>query len=376
MTERKRPLLDAPTDLRSAALSGAPVIDVRAPVEFARGRVPGATNAPLLDDEQRARVGLEYKKNGQAAAVALGLALVSGDDLARKMERWTSLAKSDERAVVCCFRGGLRSQSVAKALAEAGFPRPALAGGYKRARRFLLEALDAIPEAETFARIGGFTGAGKTEILGRVRGRARAVCLETLARHRGSAFGAWGDPQPSLATFENDLAAELWRENERPLGGPVWVEDESRLVGRLTIPRALHDRMSSAPLFVAERPRRDRARFLAFSYLADTYGFRDGEPGDSSALEEAERATVKALLSIQKRLGGSETQAILKAMQAAFSEQRKTGSFEAHVDWVERALGSYYDPAYGKHLAAHEELVLMRGSPEEVTEAMAESARA
>ena len=49
-----------------------PLIDVRAPIEYAAGAIPGSVNLPLMNDEERHLVGLCYKKNGQAAAVALG----------------------------------------------------------------------------------------------------------------------------------------------------------------------------------------------------------------------------------------------------------------------------------------------------------------
>ncbi|HEX2977133.1 MAG TPA: rhodanese-like domain-containing protein [Bacteroidales bacterium] len=39
-----------------------PVIDVRSPLEFSNGHIPGAINIPLFNDEERARVGTKYKK--------------------------------------------------------------------------------------------------------------------------------------------------------------------------------------------------------------------------------------------------------------------------------------------------------------------------
>ena len=42
------------------ALLVRPLIDVRAPVEFARGALPGAVNLPLRDDAERHAVGIRY----------------------------------------------------------------------------------------------------------------------------------------------------------------------------------------------------------------------------------------------------------------------------------------------------------------------------
>jgi tRNA 2-selenouridine synthase len=44
---------------------GVPLLDVRAPVEFSQGAFPGAINLPLMEDEERHRVGLRYKQAGQ-----------------------------------------------------------------------------------------------------------------------------------------------------------------------------------------------------------------------------------------------------------------------------------------------------------------------
>ncbi len=49
-----------------------PLLDVRAPSEFAAGAFPSALNLPLLDDEQRHVIGTEYAVSGQQAAIELG----------------------------------------------------------------------------------------------------------------------------------------------------------------------------------------------------------------------------------------------------------------------------------------------------------------
>ena len=46
-----------------------PVIDVRSEGEFEQGRIPLATNVPLLNNEERKKVGICYKENGNEAAV-------------------------------------------------------------------------------------------------------------------------------------------------------------------------------------------------------------------------------------------------------------------------------------------------------------------
>ena len=52
-----------------------PIVDVRAPIEYTKGHIPGAINIPLFTDRERASVGICYKNEGHDSAVELGLAV-------------------------------------------------------------------------------------------------------------------------------------------------------------------------------------------------------------------------------------------------------------------------------------------------------------
>jgi len=67
------------TDYRAILASDTPLIDVRAPIEFAQGAMPAALNLPLMNDDERAAVGTCYKRQGPEAALALGHSLVNGE---------------------------------------------------------------------------------------------------------------------------------------------------------------------------------------------------------------------------------------------------------------------------------------------------------
>ena len=357
-----KPAFLAPDDLRDALFVGHPLIDVRAPVEFAAGTLPGAINLPLLDDEQRAAVGVLYKQKGSIAAIELGKLLVSGTDLERKMESWLGFARAHPNALIFCFRGGLRSQSVRDALASAGAPLPALEGGFKRARRALIDALEAVVRSERFVAVSGCTGSAKTRLIRDLSAsrKSRAIDLEGLAHHKGSAFGALPEPQPSQVNFENTLAIDLWRQNESAISGPIVLEDESRLIGRAELPLPLYKRLMEAPLYVIETPRAERAEFLARSYV------QDGLPS-----VEAFRLFVRsAIAAISKRLGGAESSALLAMANTACDEHERSGDVTAHVPWTMRLLERYYDPLYLKHLHAASERIAMRGSYADVQEAV------
>ncbi|UWN51475.1 tRNA 2-selenouridine synthase [Alcanivorax sp. ALC70] len=136
-------MADDTRDYRALFLNRAPLLDVRAPVEFAKGAFPGATNLPLLDDGERHKVGIRYKQAGQAAAIDLGNELVSGRVKRARLNAWRQWRADHPDGYLYCFRGGLRSRTTQAWLANEGIDVPLVVGGYKAMRRFLLESLDA-----------------------------------------------------------------------------------------------------------------------------------------------------------------------------------------------------------------------------------------
>ena len=227
------------------------LIDVRSPSEFAKGHIPGACNIPLFSDAERVAVGTTYKQVGRQAAFALGLELVA--------PKVTPLFDQVSGPVdVYCWRGGMRSEAVCILLTLAGIQSTRRIGGYKAFRRWVLETL---AKPRQFRVLGGLTGSGKTEELNR---RERKIDLEKLANHRGSSFGMLGQeaPQPSQEHFENLIAVELDRLGD----GPIWVEDESRLIGTCKIPDPLFAQFQAAPIEVIEASRAERLKRLVAEY--------------------------------------------------------------------------------------------------------------
>lgn len=51
-------------------------VDVRSPVEYEQGHIPGAANLPLFTNEERAIVGKIFKQKGRFEAIKVGLSLV------------------------------------------------------------------------------------------------------------------------------------------------------------------------------------------------------------------------------------------------------------------------------------------------------------
>ena len=218
-----------------------PVIDVRTPAEFSRGHCPGAANLPLFSDQERAAVGAVYKQQSREAAILLGLDYV-GPKMRTFLEKAQALVRHNT-LLFYCWRGGMRSQSLAWLAELYGYQTYTLEGGYKAFRRYVLT---------TFARpapvliLGGKTGSGKTDMLRVLAQKGQQIIdLEGLARHKGSVFGGLGQPlQPSQQQFENELGL-CWRDLRRDR--PVWLEDESRSIGQVVIPQDILTQMTTAP---------------------------------------------------------------------------------------------------------------------------------
>ena len=309
------------TDAFLARPHGVPVIDVRTPDEFALGHIPGAVNVPLFSNEECAEIGTAYKQEGRNRAVGIGLRCVGPrlDALAGTLLALTDPA--DPRLHIHCWRGGMRSASVAWLMeTHFGCRVATLIGGYKSFRHWVLDSF-AIPRDVRV--IAGLTGCGKTEILKQLEARGECIVdFEGLARHKGSAFGQLGEsPQPTQAQFENDLALS-WRATDP--ARPVWLEDESRMVGKRILPEAFWERKQAARFHLVELPDDERIRHLCGVYS----GF---PPGQLAACVEA----------IRSRLGGDRAQAALGAL--------RDGDFAGAC----RIILSYYDRTYQTCLASY-----------------------
>jgi tRNA 2-selenouridine synthase len=339
------------SELAGLLAAGTPFLDVRAPAEFANGTFPSAVNLPLLDDEERRRVGLTYKSVGHDAAVALGHRLVNGDLRRQRVQGWLSFAETHPDAWIYCWRGGQRSRIAQQWLAEAGVRLPRVPGGFKALRQLGLEILEQAPRRKQWIVLGGRTGSGKTELLQTL---ANAIDLEGLARHRGSAFGAREEPQPTPVSFDNLLAVAFLRHR----GTRLVLEDESRTIGRLALPLAWHEHMSEAPLAVLEVPFERRVAKIVGEYVTEPLA-----AGVAAGTLFARYGD--ALRRIERRLGGLRQQAVMRALQQGFS----TGE---HGGWVELLLAWYYDPMYDHQLDRKRHRIVLQDGPEAVAAYLSE----
>jgi len=268
-----------------------PIVDVRTPAEFEQGHIPGAHNIPLFSNEERAVVGTLYKKQGKDIATIKGLEFV-GPNMADFAKRAKKLAV-DNKILVHCWRGGMRSASMAWLFNTVGLDAQTLQGGYKAYRRYIRASFDG---PYKLVILGGLTGSGKTDILKEMKKMgAQFVDLEGIAHHRGSTFGQIGQgEQPTNEQFENNLA-EVWLQQD--INQVLWLEDESKPMGRVRLMDNLYARMRKTPFVVIEVPRAVRAKRLVDDYASL----------DPNLLEEA-------LMRIGRRIGGQNLKEAVQAL--------------------------------------------------------------
>jgi tRNA 2-selenouridine synthase len=240
------------------------LIDARAPAEFAEDRLPGAISMPVLNDEERARVGTLYKQVSVFEAKKLGAALVA-KNVARHIEEHMLDKPKSWRPLVYCWRGGQRSGAFTHILREIGWDAHRVQGGYKSWRQHVIEQLALLPPRVKFCVVTGATGSGKSRLLEALAARGGQVLhLEELAAHKGSVLGNLpGQPQPAQKGFETQLFAAL---SALDLAQPVFVEAESRKIGRLQVPDALLDAIRGAPGLRIDASLRARVDFLLRDY--------------------------------------------------------------------------------------------------------------
>lgn len=276
-------------DQALAALDGYDaIIDARSESEFAEDHLPGARNWPTLNDAERHRIGTEYKQVSAFDARKQG-AVLAARNIAAHLEREADALPRGWRPLVYCWRGGQRSGALSMVLGQIGFEVHVLDGGYRAFRRHVIDDLEAWPARFEWRVLCGRTGTGKSRLLGAlVLAGAQVLDLEQMAEHRGSVLGALPQGQPSQKHFETRLWDKLRRLDP---ARPVYVESESRTIGRLRVPEALLVQIRAAHCIAVDMPVEARIDLLMADYahhLRDVEGLCDR----LSALRELRGAAV------------------------------------------------------------------------------------
>ncbi|MFK7912187.1 MAG: tRNA 2-selenouridine(34) synthase MnmH [Akkermansiaceae bacterium] len=295
------------------------IIDVRAPGEFAEDHLPGAVNLPVLNDDERAEVGTIYKANPFEAR-RLGAQFIS-NNAANHLATYLSDKNRTYNPLLYCWRGGMRSNSLAHILRSIGWRARVLEGGYKAFRKFVSDDLEnrLADPALTLTVLAGQTGVAKTRLLHTLRDQgAQVLDLEGLANHKGSVLGLEPDTtQPSQKHFET----LLWQAvSELNPNKPVFTEAESNRIGALHCPPSLWKKLGQSTVVEIQMPLPQRAQFLL-----DDYPYFTADPEH-----------LKGLLDrLTKLRGGEQVTQWHEQIDAA-----------AWTGFVESVLRDHYDLVY------------------------------
>ena len=315
------PIIKHHIDKFLEARGDVPILDVRSPSEYALGHIAKARSFPLFTDEERAQIGTMYKQVGKREAIKKGLEIV-GPKMAQMVEEAESL--STDRLAVYCWRGGMRSDSVAWLLDRCGFDVDLLEGGYKSYRKALIGFFE---QKLPLKVLTGYTGSKKTHLLELLRKKGEQVIdIEGLANHQGSSFGnKKSDGQPTTEQFQNALYDEFIKMD---LQKTIWVEDESMNIGQVFMPEVLYKQKNASPHVFLEIPKAQRIGFLVEDYGSLT----------SDQL-------VAATQSISRKLGKPQAEEAIKLIN------------DSELGAAADIILTYYDKRYHKSIMAKKQYV-------------------
>lgn len=292
-------------------------IDVRSPAEYEKDAIPSSINVPILDNEQRAQVGKIYQEIGPKEARLLAVKLVS-PNLPEKIDKIRKIADNKE-IVLYCWRGGLRSKAMCELLGLAGIHSFRLLGGYKAYRKHINHYFNGSLNYN-FIVLYGLTGVGKTEILRKLHTKGvPTLNLEDLAVHRGSVFGSVGlSQQPSQKKFETALYTVLNQYQDNQF---IFVEGESRKIGKLVIPEQVFNSMQRGKRVLVYDLISNRVNRILQEY--------------TKGLNHNIRQLEIAIKNLQRRIGKSKVEELIALLQQ-----------ENFTEVIKELLVNYYDKLY------------------------------
>ncbi|YAI81734.1 MAG: tRNA 2-selenouridine(34) synthase MnmH [cyanobacterium endosymbiont of Rhopalodia sterrenbergii] len=161
------------------------IIDVRSENEFMEDHVPGAINLPVLNNQEREKIGTSYKHISPFQARKVGASLVA-KNIGYHLDKYFIKKDKNYVPLIYCWRGSQRSNSLAIILSQIGWQVKVLEGGYKTYRQHVRQELEVLPLKFNYNILCGLTGTGKTKLLRQLYKQGYKVLdLENIANHRG-----------------------------------------------------------------------------------------------------------------------------------------------------------------------------------------------
>ena len=301
--------------------AGSPILDIRSPGEYENGHIPGSHSFPLFSNEERAEIGTIYKQIGQKEAILRGFE-ITGPKMAGFIRKANEFKAESFR--LYCWRGGMRSESMSWLLRQYGFNTSVLEGGYKAYRNHVL---DFFKQPLKICVISGNTGSSKTALVKALEAKGEQVIdLEGLANHQGSSFGKYKQGyKPDTEQFQNKLFDHC---HAFDLGQIIWVEDEGKRVGKVSIVDGLFEQMQKSPHVEIHMDLEDR-----LNHLVSEYG------------KLSKDQLIEATVAIRKKLGYD--QADLAVNHIENGQLRDAAAI----------ILSYYDKRYEQSIAKKKDLI-------------------
>jgi tRNA 2-selenouridine synthase len=273
------------------------IIDIRSPIEFKDGAIPGAINVPLFTDEERQIIGTIYKQEGAAIAKWRAMEIVS-PKIPELLQTIKKCVSNDTELIIHCWRGGMRSKAVVTFLEFAGIYSWRLVGGYKAYRHYILEQLPTMLPNKAIV-LHGLTGVGKTEVLKILNKKGYPILdLEEMAGHRGSIFGTIGlSDGHNQKTFDSLLFKGLLDIKDAEY---FLVEAESKRIGKAVQSEELMDKKMEGININLTTPIDQRVKHLVSEYVEpyqeETWYFDKISNGIEKVLRRVKDADIKKSL--------------------------------------------------------------------------------
>lgn len=356
--------LSITNDFKSIVLNHTKLIDVRAPIEYEKGAILDSINLPILLNEERHKIGICYAERGNEEAIKLGYRLVSGSLKEMRVNSWIKFINENSNVMIYCFRGGSRSTIAQEWIYEAtGQDIIKVEGGYKAFRNYLINALEPENIKSIPLVLTGYTGSGKTILLNKLK---NAIDLEGIANHRGSTFGHYIKPQPTQINFENNLAYNFIKHEDREYKYMV-LEDEGKNIGKSFIPKSFYNHFQKGDVIFLDATIEERVENILDEYVKK--GQKEHMEylhNKDIALEAWLKDMECSMYRVKSKLGGDRMKLLVDELRSAYKTQKETNSIHKHRNWIELFLTNYYDPMYKHSIDKSNRNVIFRGNKNEV----------